>query len=285
MLKKLWSYNEILSIVIITWLIAQFLKFVIIWIKNKKIDWKIFFKSGGMPSAHTAVVAALALALGILVGFNSFIFALGLVMAVIVIYDATGVRQAAGDHARVLNKIVPKILKEEEVHFKTRLGHKLSEVIAGVFLGLLVAGVSLWSRLNLPPVIKQFFTPSYLFNLNPGHQFAYLLPLSIIFGFFLVGGAILVFLARRLSNVVYKKFLSRVYNLLFTIGFVGFLLIFFRYENIYFLSARFWLIVLFITGAIWAIIIFYYGIKKLPQEVQRYQEMLRKEKYLPKQKR
>jgi acid phosphatase family membrane protein YuiD len=285
MINELWSFNIVISTVVATWFLAQLIKFIILWIRKRKIEFKIFISSGGMPSAHTAVVTSLALSLGILHNFRSPIFALSLVFAIIVIYDAVGVRQAAGDHARVLNKLVPRILKEEETkHFRTRLGHKPSEVFAGILLGLIVPIIALWNELAIPSTIKNLFTANYLFNLSPGSNFKYLTSLSIIFGLIIFTGLILAIFSWRNKNLVYKKLFSKIYTMLLTIGGIGILLLIFRYEDAYLLSARFLLFILFLAFIAWSLFIIYYGIKRLQKDLKIYNDYLRKEKYIPKNK-
>jgi len=288
MLKNLWFYNEIISVVALTWFLAQLIKFTILLVKNKKIkfsEFKAFISTGGMPSAHTAVVSSLALSVGILAGFNSVVFAISFIFTVIVIYDAVGVRRASGDHARALNKLVPRVLKDDSKHFKTRIGHKPVEVFAGVLLGLLVPLLTMWSQLSLPEKWKQTLSYSYLFNVNPGSSFHYYGLFIFKFGAFLLIGIILTIISARTANLIYKKLYSKIYTFLLTIGAAGFLLLFFRYESVYFLSGRFLLIALFIASIIWVVIIAYYGFRKFPSELSTYNDYLRKEKYFPKQKK
>lgn len=289
MIKNLWFYNEIISVVALTWFLAQLIKFIILLVKNKKLklsEFKVFINTGGMPSAHTAVVSSLALSVGILAGFNSTVFAISFFFAVIVIYDAIGVRRASGDHARALNKLVPRVLKEDDnKHFKTRLGHKPIEVFAGVLLGLLTPLISMWSQISLSEKWKQTLNYSYLFNVNPGSNFQYYGLFMFKFGAFLLISIILIIISFRTANLIYKKLYSKIYTFLLTIGAIGFLLLFFRYESVSLLSGRFLLIVLFTVSIIWAIVIAYYGFKKFPSELSNYNDYLRKEKYFPKQKK
>ena len=98
--------------------------------------------SGGMPSSHSALVVSMATSIGYANGFNSSIFALSATVALIVMYDAAGVRRAAGKQAAVLNEIVEELqahrgIREEKL--KELLGHTPIEVIAGAALGILIA--------------------------------------------------------------------------------------------------------------------------------------------------
>ena len=95
-----------------------------------------------MPSSHTALVVSLATATGIHTGFNSPLFALSVVLASIVMYDAAGVRRAAGKQAKVINKLIVEMEVQHsvrETRLKELLGHTPLEVLAGALLGILIA--------------------------------------------------------------------------------------------------------------------------------------------------
>jgi len=282
MISRLWFYNEVISITALTWFVAQIIKIIITLIRNKKFDWRIIYSSGGMPSAHTATVTAITLTIGIIFGFNSGLFALSFIMACIVIYDTLGVRQAAGDHAKVLNKMVPRILKEEkDIHFKTRLGHKNNEVLAGIILGFIIPFIFLFNRIKWHPKIKEFFSYNYLFNLNPGSSFTYLIHFLIGYTFLFITAIFLFLINRRLKNLIQKKLISKIYNLLFTISIIGCLLLLFRYEGIYFLSSRILFLLLIVSFFVWSFYLLYYFLKIYPQEKKDYEDYLRKKEYLP----
>ena len=127
----------------IAWFIAQFIKVIIVLVKNKKLDFRRFIGSGGMPSSHSSFVVSLATSIGIKDGFASDIFAASAVMALVVMYDAAGVRRAAGQQARILNKLVREWEKNDftqtEKKLKELLGHTPFEVFAGAILGIAVA--------------------------------------------------------------------------------------------------------------------------------------------------
>ena len=129
------------------WFVAQALKIPTYYLVEKKWDWHRFFGSGGMPSSHTAFVVSLTLMIGATQGFDSAIFALSFTMAAIVMYDATGVRRETGKQAVVINEIVQKMfvngesITDEEL--KELVGHTHVEVIGGVIVGLLTAGLFL----------------------------------------------------------------------------------------------------------------------------------------------
>jgi uncharacterized protein len=134
--------NHVLIAVIIAWLIAQVSKPFVYYLTDREWDWSLWFSAGGMPSTHSAIIVAATYAVGYTAGFASPIFAFGVAICMIVLYDATGVRRQAGEHARVINAMIDDFahghpLKEE--HLKELLGHTPRQVFAGVLLGLMVS--------------------------------------------------------------------------------------------------------------------------------------------------
>ncbi|XP_050276313.1 uncharacterized protein LOC126718246 [Quercus robur] len=123
---------------------AQFIKVFTSWYKERRWDLKQIVGSGGMPSSHSATVTALAAAVGFQEGFGGSVFATALVLACVVMYDATGVRLHAGRQAEVLNQIVYELPAEhplaESRPLRELLGHTPPQVIAGCLLGI-VTGV------------------------------------------------------------------------------------------------------------------------------------------------
>lgn len=123
--------------------IAQILKVLIILLFERRLDFQRIKETGGMPSSHSATVAAMTTTCGMLYGVGSPYFAICLIFGTIVIHDATGVRRAAGKHAEILNNLVSELshLIEEgknEKALKTLLGHTYPQVIAGTLVGILV---------------------------------------------------------------------------------------------------------------------------------------------------
>lgn len=130
---------------------VQLFKFLWEWTRTGRPDLRILSRSGGMPSSHTALVVSLATVLGIDYGLDSPFFAIGVVLAIIVMYDATGVRQQSGKHARVLNQILRELfsgqpISEEEL--KELLGHTSFEVLVGALLGILYASTMMFMLQN-----------------------------------------------------------------------------------------------------------------------------------------
>jgi len=137
--------NKILMTTISTWLIAQTLKVVIGVFRKKKFDFTLFIGSGGMPSAHAAGAACLATSTGLELGFDSVYFALSFAFAIVVMFDAQGVRRSTGKQAGILNKIMEDIYwrgKIQELRLRELIGHTPFEVLIGLFLGIFIALVS-----------------------------------------------------------------------------------------------------------------------------------------------
>ena len=134
--------NHILWASLTAWSIAQVLKLFTSYYRTKTVDFQRLVGAGGMPSSHAALVVSLAMATGWSKGFDSVDFAIALVMAGVVMYDASGVRQAAGKQAKVLNKLLQDLQQHhsiQEIRLKELLGHTPLEVIAGALLGTLIA--------------------------------------------------------------------------------------------------------------------------------------------------
>ncbi|WP_231724624.1 divergent PAP2 family protein [Streptobacillus felis] len=134
--------NKIIDVVFISAMIAQLYKCFSPIFKGKKIDFSRIFSTGGMPSSHSSSTMALSVSVGIVKGFNSVEFAIALVFAIVTMYDATGIRQEAGKHAKILNSIIEEkrfLDKEEIKELKEFLGHTPLEVFIGALLGILVS--------------------------------------------------------------------------------------------------------------------------------------------------
>jgi acid phosphatase family membrane protein YuiD len=136
--------NVILVTALTSWLIAQVLKTLTSYWHHRTLRLERLVGAGGMPSSHTALVVSLATAVGLHEGFSSAVFALAFVLAAIVMYDAAGIRRAAGKQAKVLNKLVHQMKVEHtvrDIRLKELLGHTPLEVLAGALLGVVMAYV------------------------------------------------------------------------------------------------------------------------------------------------
>lgn len=124
------------------WTVAQLTKMLICLIQSHRLDFRYLASTGGMPSAHSSLVSALATAIGLTEGFSSPFFALSFVFASVVMFDAQTVRAAAGKQARLLNQIIDELFKEHhlsENKLKELLGHTRLEVFFGMLTGISTA--------------------------------------------------------------------------------------------------------------------------------------------------
>ena len=136
--------NPILVAGFASWGLAQLIKVPWNYFSSGRWDWVLLLRAGGMPSSHSALVASVAHAAGLFFGFSSPIFAVALTLAVIVIYDATGIRRQAGKHAEYINRIIRDRLKgvdTKQHQLREVLGHTPLEALAGTILGIAVAQV------------------------------------------------------------------------------------------------------------------------------------------------
>jgi acid phosphatase family membrane protein YuiD len=133
--------NQVLIAGAIALFSAQSLKIITNMIKERRFNFRVVVGTGGMPSSHTALVMAVTTTVGLTQGFTSPLFDVSLVFSTIVMYDATGVRQAAGKQAAILNKIMEELSHHsfQEQRLKELLGHTRLEVIGGALYGIMIA--------------------------------------------------------------------------------------------------------------------------------------------------
>jgi hypothetical protein len=143
--------NPVLISALFAWAIAQSVKVPIEYLRTRRWNWALLFRAGGMPSSHTALVTAAAHGAGLWLGFDSPVFAVGMVLAMVVIYDATDIRRQAGLHAEAINTMIEDLMQGhplQEEKLREVLGHSPLEAIIGFILGLAVptAIVPFWPR-------------------------------------------------------------------------------------------------------------------------------------------
>jgi acid phosphatase family membrane protein YuiD len=134
--------NETLWVSVLVWFAVQVWKFLSPLIFRREFNPSLLWTTGGMPSSHSALVTALAISVGINTGFDSPLFAVSAVLAIVVMYDAAGVRQAAGKQAQKINLIVEELLSGHplnEDHLRELLGHTPLQVTVGALVGLVGA--------------------------------------------------------------------------------------------------------------------------------------------------
>lgn len=132
---------KFLIIPTLAWLTVQVFKFISDAIINRKINFKRLVETGGMPSSHSATVTSLMTAIGISEGLTSPIFAVSFVFSIIVMYDAAGVRRAAGKQATILNQLINsnQIKVDTNEKLKELLGHTPFQVFIGAIYGIILA--------------------------------------------------------------------------------------------------------------------------------------------------
>jgi len=135
--------NYCLIAAFVSWITAQVIKSTIWVIQNRHFSFFSLVSSGGMPSSHSSTVCALATSIGLVCGFDAPIFAIAFILAFIVMYDAAGVRRAAGEQAKILNRMMEDINSGNTELMPKRLkelvGHTPLQVFAGALLGIVIA--------------------------------------------------------------------------------------------------------------------------------------------------
>ena len=138
-------HNPVLMAALMAWLVAIVAKAFVSLVAYHRLSVENFIGTGGMPSTHTSPVAAMMLIIGLRDGFQSVSFALGLVLLIVVMYDASGIRRAAGRHARAINMIFKSLVEFEQIktaqliELRELLGHEPIEVFGGALIGILTA--------------------------------------------------------------------------------------------------------------------------------------------------
>ncbi len=166
-MDNLWGVitsNYIINVGVTSWFSAQLIKTILTFFRFREVRLERMFGAGGMPSSHSALVCSMTVGMAKLVGFDSPLFGLTFAFAMVVMYDAMGVRRAAGEQAKVLNRIIFSrvfdLLNEEidedfgeregeerpdgapdQKELKEYLGHTPLEVLGGMLLGVLIASV------------------------------------------------------------------------------------------------------------------------------------------------
>lgn len=272
-------YNPYILIPLGTWVIAQLAKFFVAAIRSdNRFDLRYLYASGGMPSAHSAVVCSLAITALLRSGITSPIFGLSAVFAAIVMYDSFGVRRAAGEQATAINAILDAMahqrlgLDHPQQRLREILGHKPLEVsvgaIAGAALALLFNASFLTHQINW---LTAF--PARL------ESILYLALSSVVI---LTGLAIRLGLRRRYrGSKIIKRLANNILVFALSIGVVGLLLGFADFEKALYLGWRLWIYVLLASAAIWKLILIGIFAKTLPAELAHENESKRIRKWLP----
>ena len=140
--------NKALWVPAVAWCLAQILKVVVQSIKARRLSFSYLTTMGGMPSSNAALVCALATTVGIVYGVGSAVFAISAFFAIVVMYDAAGVRQTVSSQSTMLNRILEELFKnnpEFQQRLRELIGHTKFEVAAGAILGIVVAFLLAWN--------------------------------------------------------------------------------------------------------------------------------------------
>jgi acid phosphatase family membrane protein YuiD len=148
---------QVIVVTVVCSCIAQLAKIVTKLVRTGHLDLRLIAKTGGMPSSHSCCTVGMAVSVGLIEGFNSVSFAIALAFAMIVMYDAAGVRRTVGLQAKVLNQIMTELFSEHpklsSERIKEFLGHTPVEVLVGAALGAVIAVVfNSWSLSAFPRV-------------------------------------------------------------------------------------------------------------------------------------
>ena len=141
----LWNQlinNHILISALAAWSLAQFLKLPIEYLITHRWNWSLLFSTGGMPSSHAALISSVTLSTGLFSGFDTPAFSVSFAVAMIVIYDAAGIRRQAGLHAEKINKMINRLLSGDpisEENLKEMIGHSPPQVITGIIFGVIIS--------------------------------------------------------------------------------------------------------------------------------------------------
>ena len=139
--------NKALWVPAAAWCVAQVMKVIIESIKDRHLNFSYLITMGGMPSSHGALVCALATTIAIVYGVSSAVFAISAFFALVVMYDAAGVRQTVSTQSTMLNRIVDELFKgnpEFQQRVRELIGHTKFEVAAGAILGIVFAFLLAW---------------------------------------------------------------------------------------------------------------------------------------------
>ncbi|MDP2931098.1 MAG: divergent PAP2 family protein [Chloroflexota bacterium] len=134
--------NKVLWASVTGWAIAQMIKVIVGLAREKRVYWRYFVSTGGMPSAHSATVSSLATAVGMTQGFGSVAFAIAAIVAMVVMYDAAGLRRAVSRQSVILDRLMKELVEkrprgEMERDLRQFIGHTPTQVIIGAVLGIL----------------------------------------------------------------------------------------------------------------------------------------------------
>lgn len=138
--------NPVLIGALIAWSLAQLVKLPIDYLRSHRWNWSLLLSTGGMPSSHSTLVTAIAHGTGMVQGFDSPAFAVATALAMVVIYDATGIRRQAGFHAEMINTMVQDLMQGhplQQERLAEVLGHSPAEAAVGFLFGIVISTITI----------------------------------------------------------------------------------------------------------------------------------------------
>lgn len=276
-------YNPYIVIPFVIWVIAQLAKFFIAAIRNdNKFDLRYLYASGGMPSAHSAVVCALAITALLHAGVTSAIFGLSAVLAAIVMYDSFGVRRAAGEQAAAINAILDSMSKQRlgfshpQQRLREILGHKPLEVTVGALVGI-VLGLAF----NAQYLSRQIVWLQAFATRQESIMYAIASASVILIGWLTGFG-----LRRRYrGSKAIRRLTKQITIMTLSLGLAGLVLSFAAYQKALYLGWRVWMYLLVVIGITWTLTLIAKYIKILPAALAEEADASRKKSWLPTKRR
>ncbi|HUC20601.1 MAG TPA: divergent PAP2 family protein [Candidatus Polarisedimenticolaceae bacterium] len=247
-------FNRFVVVPLLVWVITQFTKFVVAAFGGK-VDFKYLYASGGMPSVHAAVVTSLAVTAFLVEGPRSPIFGLSIIVAAIVMYDAFGVRRAAGEQAVAINALIDRMKHDDRLpapaHLREILGHKPLEVFVGAVMGLVLGGLFNYDKLGAFNSLITWPIP-----------LVYSYALAAVGAVLLLAGAIVRFwLVRPHREIALaRQAAARTSMLIWSFGLLSILLAFLQYEKLKVVLWVLWpclLLVLLLVGIFFIVQTYY----------------------------
>ena len=271
------QYNAYILVPLVTWAIAQVLKFSLAALRGK-LDFRYLYSSGGMPSAHAAVVSSLAMTSLVLDGFGSHLFGLVVIVAAIVMYDSFGVRRSSGEQAVAINAMIEHLRLDERaginlpIRQREVLGHTPFEVASGAILGLVLASLFAIDKLSAQIDFIQALplrTEVYVY----GAIFGTLIVLGWVLRFFL--------LRRYRKQQAIRQLTKQALVRTQMIGWIGIVLTFAEYERAAYLGWRVWAWVMLAALLIWLVWTIYYLGRALPPIISANRTATQRAKWMP----
>ncbi len=268
-------FNRFVVVPLVVWLITQFTKFVVAAFKGK-VDFKYLYASGGMPSVHAAVVTSLAVTAALVEGVGSPVFGVTVILAAIVMYDAFGVRRAAGEQAVAINALIDRMKHDDRLpaptHLREILGHKPLEVFTGALMGLVLGCLFNYDKMDAFTQAATWPVPlPYVYGLAGVGAFLILL-----------GAMVRWWLLRPYKDVAIALSATRRISTAFgSFGFICILLAFLQYEKV---PAALWVVwpaavaALFVVAALLLARTYY---SSLPPALAAHQLENQKKRWLP----